>query len=123
MSARPKLRLAAPPKPRRSPDRPTIALGRQVRLMRTAAQLTHAELATMTGMRQPQISLLETGHNIEAQQYTLIARALGFRDALELFRASDADPHRRHLDRAWLLLDADQKKRVLAFTNRLLLGD
>lgn len=119
----PKRRLPAPPTPRRPPDRPTLALGRQVKNMRTAAKLTTRTLADMAGMRQPQVSLLETGHNVEARQYTLIARALGFRDALELFRASDADPLRRHLDRGWALLDTAQKKRVLALLNRLLLGE
>ena len=103
--------------------RPTADLGFQVRTMRKAHGLTHEVLATKAKMRAPQISLLETGHNVESRQYTAIAKALGYRGALELFRADDTDPKRRQMDRAWLLLDDDQKARTLRFLNRLILGE
>ena len=110
---------------RRTPSttRPTADLGFQVRTMRKAHGLTHEVLATKAKMRAPQISLLETGHNVESRQYTAIAKALGYRGALELFRADDTDPKRRQMDRAWLLLDDGQKARALRFLNRLILGD
>lgn len=121
---RPIARLSSPPTiKRRGPDRPTADLGRQVRLVRKAAGLTHETLAQMTGMRAEQMSILETGHNVHASQYTLIAKALGYQGALELFRASDADPKRQHLDRAWALLSDTQRARALRFCNRLLVGD
>lgn len=101
--------------------RPTADLGHQVRTMRKAAGVTHEKLAAKAKMRAPQISLLETGHNVESRQYTAIAKALGYRGALELFRATDGDPLKAQLDRAWLLLDDTQKKRTLRWLNTLLI--
>lgn len=101
--------------------RPTADLGHQVRTMRKAAGITHEKLAAKAKMRAPQISLLETGHNVESRQYTVIAKALGYRGALELFRATDTDPMKTHADRAWLLLDEAQKRRALRFLNTLVI--
>jgi transcriptional regulator with XRE-family HTH domain len=106
---------------RPSTARPTADLGFQVRTIRKSLGVTHEVLAAKAKMRAPQISLLETGHNVESRQYEAIAKALGFRTALELFRASDADPLRKQLDRAWLLLDDTQKQRTLRFLNTLIL--
>mgnify|MGYP000225759477 CR=1 FL=1 len=101
--------------------RPTADLGFQVRTMRRAQGVTHEALAKKAKMRAPQISLLETGHNVESRQYGAIAKALGYRGALELFRADDADPLRKQLDRVWLLLDDAQKSRALRFLNTLVI--
>lgn len=110
---------------RRSPtaDRPTADLGFHVRTLRKAAAVTHEKLADKTGMRAPQLSILETGHNVESKQYTIIAKALGFRGALEMFQTTDPDPLERHWRRAWGLLDDAQRRRAVKFLNTLVIEE
>lgn len=48
---------------------------------------------------------------------------VGFRTALEMFRADPRDPKRDHLLRGWAVLPDEARTRVLRFLNRLLTGD
>lgn len=91
--------------------------------MRLAAGLTHEQIAERAKMRPAQVSNLERGLNVESRQFAALARALGFRSALELLRAEPADPKRDHLLRGWAVLGDDDRARVLRFLNRLLTGD
>lgn len=108
---------------KRPADRPTADLGHQVRALRLAAGLTQPEVGARAKIRQAQFSAVEGGRNVESQQYTAIARALGFRTALEMFRADPRDPKRDHLLRGWAVLPDEARTRVLRFLNRLLTGD
>lgn len=107
----------------RQKARPSAALGQHVRTLRLVAGLTHAQVSQRTKIRPAQWSRLESGYNVESKQYALVARVLGFRTPLEMFRADAHDPHKTHLDRAWSLLSPDQQARLLRFANRLVLGD
>ena len=98
-------------------DRPTADLGFHVRTLRKAAGVTHEDLSERTGIRAPQFSILETGHNVESKQYTIIAKALGFKTALEMFQTTDPDPLERHWRRAWSMLSDDQRRRAVKFLN------
>ena len=108
---------------KRPADRPTADLGRQVRALRLAAGLTQPEVGSRAKIRQAQFSAVEGGRNVESRQYAAIAKALGFRSALEMFRAEPRDPKRDHLLRGWAVLSDDDRTRVLRFLNRLLTGD
>lgn len=101
--------------------RPAADCGHHVRTLRKAAGLLHREIADQAKMRVAQVSQVEQGHNVEIQYYARIAKVLGFRGALELFRTPDSDPLARHRDRAWALLDERQKKRVLRTMNNILI--
>lgn len=103
--------------------RPAIALGQHVRSLRLAAGLTHAKLGEATKYPESQISRLEGGINVEVKQYAAIAKALGFTNPLEMFRADAGDPRKTHLLRGWAMCDDAKQVRLLKFLNRLLLGE
>lgn len=86
-------------------------LGQQVRRIRQDKQITQKAIAAQVGMRAAQVSLLESGYNMETQFYARIARALGYRGALELFRAMD--PQTTALLRLWDAMDS--RTRELAY--------
>lgn len=88
---------------------PAKELGAYVRTCRTRKGLTQVEVAERAQMRGIQVSLLETGSNVEVQFYERIARVLGFRNALEMF-ASGGDDQTRRLLRLWRALPDDEAR-------------
>lgn len=60
-------------------------------------------------MRQAQLSLLERGDNVGIEFYDRAARALRFRNALELFTSGGDDLTRRLL-RLWKSLPDDEAR-------------
>lgn len=92
---------------------PARQLGRWVRTVREAKGLTQRVVAEKARLRYVQLSLLEQGKNVQVEQYQRVAIALGFRDALEMFRAP-GDPILRRLLRYWNLLDESARRDVLA---------
>ncbi len=66
-------------------------LGAVFRAARKAQGLTQREVAARTRppMRPAQVSLVECGYNTETRYFTMIAKVLGYRDALEIFREHD----------------------------------
>lgn len=93
-------------------SRPSVAMGQAVRTIRKAKKIRLADLSEATGLHISQLSNIENGKNVEVRHYEAIAKALGFRNALELFRAP-GDPVMRRLWRYWPLLDEDARKDVL----------
>jgi transcriptional regulator with XRE-family HTH domain len=89
------------------------ALGEWVRTVRRARKMTQRAVEAKTGLRHEQVSRLENGANVEVEQYERIAHAMGFRNALEMFRAP-SDPIMRRLTRYWQLLDDGARRDVLA---------
>lgn len=87
-------------------------LGHWVRTIRKAKSQTLEAVGAMAGIEKSQLSRIENGANVEVEQYEAIARALGFKNALEMFRAP-GDPIMRRLQRYWPLLDDAAKKDVL----------
>lgn len=90
--------------PKSEPRPHSKALGGHVRALRQVRGITQIALAKEAGLRNAQLSKLETGGNVEVEQYELVARALKFRNALEMFRAP-TDTAMRKLLRYWPLLD------------------
>lgn len=88
------------------------ALGAWVRQVRESKGLTQPDIAEMTGIHKTQLSRLENGANIEAEQYERIAQALGFKNALELFR-TPGDPLMRTLQRYWPDLDEPTRRALV----------
>jgi transcriptional regulator with XRE-family HTH domain len=101
---------------------PAVSLGRCVRLHRTAKKLNQIQLARKAGMSNNQLSLLEKGKNVEVEQYQRVARALEFRDALDMFRAA-TDPLMRRVWRYWPLLDEAARKDVLRQVRKTIEAD
>lgn len=106
----------------RNRSEPVRALGRWVRTVREAKGLTQREVADRAEMRYVQLSLLENGRNVEVEQYDRVAKALGFRDALEMLRAP-GDPIMRRLMRYWPLLDDGARRDVLAQVKAMIDAD
>jgi len=95
---------AAPPKVT------SKAIGGVVRIVREARGLTQKDLGALIPTDGGQISRLENGANVEVKLYELIARALKFRNALEMFRAG-ADAETKQLLRYWAALQDDHAGR------------
>lgn len=83
-------------------------VGQRFRLAREQAGLLQLEVATKARMRPAQVSLLENGHNIEAQFYARVAKALGFRSVTDLLDLELDDTTRRLL-RLWRAMDAETR--------------
>lgn len=98
-------------------------LGAYVRRCRERKNLTQTQIAELADMRGPQVSLLETGANVEIQFYERVARALGFRHSLEMF-TSGGDEKTRKLLRLWRALpDEEARNEVLALTRDVIVAD
>lgn len=80
-----------------SPDRPATELGACLRRARISRRLTQVALFERTGVQNSQISRIEHGGNVEVGVYETLARALGFRHALELFQSGGDEKLRRLL--------------------------
>lgn len=98
-------------------------LGAYVKQCRERKGLTQADVAKTANMRGPQVSLLETGANVEVQFYERVARALGFRHALEMFTAG-ADDQMRKMLRLWRALPDDSARNdALGLMRDLIVAD
>lgn len=98
-------------------------LGAFARLCRERKGLTQAHVAELAGMRGPQVSLLETGANVEVQFYERVARALGFRHSLEMFTAG-GDEKTRRLLRLWKALpDEEARDEALTLMRDVIVAD
>ena len=71
--------------------------------------MTQVEVATKAQMRGIQVSLLETGSNVEIQYYERVARVLKYRNSLEMF-TSGGDAATRRLLRLWRALPDDEAR-------------
>lgn len=97
-------------------------MGAVVRAARKDRGWTSQEkLAEAAGIYPAQVSLLETGHNVESKYYAIIATMLGFRGPLEMLRAHD--PLTRQLLRLWHGQDEKTKKLALKKLQVWLLED
>jgi transcriptional regulator with XRE-family HTH domain len=92
------------------PERPALALGRFLKSVRIAKGKTQREVAKLSGIPYPTVSLMEKGRNVEIMQYERFAKACGYRNALEMIRAG-GDPLTRRLLRLWHALDDDDEAR------------
>lgn len=100
-----------------------MELGGYVRSVREARELKQADLARKAEMRGAQLSLLENGANVEIQFYEKVARAMGFRGALEMF-TSGADRSTRKLLRLWKALPDDAaRKDALSAIEAIVVGE
>lgn len=85
--------------------------------------MTATDVAIKAGMRNAQMSAVESGANVEVQFYERIAIALGYRGALEMF-TSGGDPSTRKLLRLWRALpDEAARKDVLKLMRELIVAD
>lgn len=98
-------------------------LGEFVRLTRERKGLTQIAVATAADMRNTQVSLLETGANVEVQFYERIAQALGFRGSLEMFQSGGDDLTRRMLKLWKALPDDEARKDVLRLMRQQIVAD
>jgi transcriptional regulator with XRE-family HTH domain len=91
------------------PDPPSKELGAFIRRIRNERNLSQNDLADLINIRAPQVSRIENGGNVQVEQYERVARALGFRNAFEMFQAP-GDPLLRRFLRYWPLLDEGARK-------------
>lgn len=89
---------------------PYAKLGAYVRSAREAKRMTATEVATKAGMRNAQMTAVESGANVEVQFYERIAIALGYRGALEMF-TSGGDALTVKLLRLWRALPDDEARK------------
>jgi transcriptional regulator with XRE-family HTH domain len=80
--------------------------------VRQAQNLKQTDVAERAGIENALVSRLERGENVYLSQYDKVARALGFRNVLELFR-TEPDPVMRRLTKFWPLLDESARRDVL----------
>lgn len=103
--------------------RPAVQLGHAIRKVREDRHLSQRELAAKIGSHFSQVSLIENGANVEVQWYERVARALGFKDSLELFNSGGDDLSRR-MFRLWRRLPDDEARReVLKVMQRVIVAD
>lgn len=88
---------------------PFAALGGYVRRARERKAVTQVDISKQTGIRTAQLSALENGHNVAIGYYDQVAKALGYRGALELF-TSGGDEQTRKLLRFWRALPDDEAR-------------
>ena len=104
---------AAVTEPKR--PRPFVRVGNFVRAVRNARGLKSKEVALKAEIDPGLMTRIEKGENVELQQYDKVARALGFRGPLEMFR-SEPNPLTRELLKLWRALQDDEEaqKELLA---------
>lgn len=108
---------------RKAPLTPAKELGDHVRKCRLRKDLTQTQVADLAKMWGPQVSLVESGANVEVQFYERIARVLGFRNALDMF-TSGGDASTRKLLRLWRALPDDEARNdVLKVMQRWIVAD
>lgn len=108
---------------RRDGTGPYQPLGHFVRRLREQRGLSQGETAAKAEMRQAQLSLLESGENVEIRFYDKVARAIGFRGALDMFM-SGGDEKTRRLLRFWRALpDEEARTDVLQLMRDQIVAD
>jgi transcriptional regulator with XRE-family HTH domain len=95
-----------------SEHRPHVGIGRYLRAIREQKYKTQTEFAENADppIDNSQISNVERGLNVRVSTYARYARALGYRNLIELFRAP-ADPELRRLLQLWRRLDEYPQER------------
>jgi transcriptional regulator with XRE-family HTH domain len=93
-----------------SEHRPHAGLGRFLRSVREAKFKTQLEFAAQSSLDNNQISKIERGQDVVLSTLVRYARALGYRNLIELFRAP-ADPELRRLLQLWRRLDEYPQER------------
>lgn len=83
-----------------SDDDVAVSLGKVIRKLLGDRDLDQSEVATAARLRPAQMSKIVNGGSVLSEQYEAVARALKFRNALEMFRAPD-DRYMRQLMRVW----------------------
>lgn len=84
-------------------QRPTPDLGRAFRTAREAQGLSQAAVAKKAGFLVARVSRMELGHSVESVVFARVAIALGYRSAVEVFRAHD--PLTTRFLRTWSAMD------------------
>jgi len=115
----------APPKKKRPTRQPTARtstdLAAALRAARIDRGLSQKELAAKAKLRPAQVSVVEGGFNVQSAHYARIAKVLGFRSTLELFRAHD--PQTTTLLRLWDAMDPRIRETALKKLTVWLLED
>lgn len=98
-------------------------LGLFIRGLREAKGWTQLQLAKRAKMRNERVSEVEKGSNARIEQYDKIARALGYRSALEMFM-SGGDEMTAKLLRLWKRQPDDgARKDVLKLMREQIVAD
>jgi transcriptional regulator with XRE-family HTH domain len=90
------------------PARP-VSLGVFIRRL-IAGKMNQLQLAEASGLRPAQITKIVNGGSVLSEQYEQVARALKYRNALEMFKAPE-DVLTRRLLRLWAALGENDAAR------------
>lgn len=96
------------PRPKRA--RPFPRVGAFVKSVRVSRGLKAKDVAEKAAVENSLVSRLEKGENVYLEQYDKVARAMGFRGILEMFKF-EPDPPTRRLLRYWADLRDDERAR------------